>query len=250
MVKPPRPVQIEQEEVKKKFFVERTVEDTMRTNRTKATVIMATIILITVLTAACKPAPLPPPTLEQATATCGIAGLASYDPKTGAFTCQQPAAPADPTAPPVDDGGNGGDPQGNPDGQVGSLNYDESNADPLTSGQTRLIALYLRDAEAAGTTQAAMEAAIVAIQQEAAASNATVMQGSTLTLPQRVAWLVWCSNAQSVDYPADISDVFDLLPQGPGRVWIQVPFAEGVPLRSKDTFSGCTGGDFWAVRVH
>lgn len=137
-----------------------------------------------------------------------------------------------------------------PPAEVGSLNYDETNGDPLTPGQTRLIALYLRDAEAVGTTQAAMEQAVSLIQQEAAAVNATVQQAASLTLDQRVAWFVWCSNASAADFPADVSDVFDKLPQGPGRVWIQVPFAEGVPLRSKDTFSGCTGGDFWAVRVH
>ena len=129
------------------------------------------------------------------------------------------------------------------------LNYDETDGDLLIPGQSRLIALYLREAEGQGTTQAAMEEAVRLIQHEAASANATTMQGLTLTLPQRQAWLVWCSDASKVDYPTDISDVFDMLPQGPGRIWIQVPFAEGVPLRSDDTFLGCTG-EFWAVAVN
>lgn len=151
---------------------------------------------------------------------------------------QQPAAPApEPTAvPPTTI-------------QFTSLNYDETNLDRLTTGQRQLVALYFREAMKAGSTQAAIEAAIKEIQQDAAAAKATTFEGATLKLDQHWAWLVWCSDASGVDYPTDTSDVFDKLAQGPGRVWIQVPFASGVPLRTKDSFSGCNG-KFWAVAIH
>jgi hypothetical protein len=132
-----------------------------------------------------------------------------------------------------------------------SLNYDETNSDPLTVGQNRLVAEYLREAMGAGGTQAAMESAIMAIQIEAANAQASVFEGATLILDQHHAWLVWCSDASGADFPTDTSDVFDTLRQGHGMVWIQVPFAPEVPLRSKDTFSGCNSPTgFWAVAVH
>jgi hypothetical protein len=132
-----------------------------------------------------------------------------------------------------------------------SLKYDETGGVTLTTGQTRLVADYLREAMAASGTQAAMEKAIASIQIEAANAKATTAQGKTLKLDQRVAWLVWCSDSTNADFPTDTSDVFDKIRQGPGKVWIQVPFATGVPLRSKDTFSGCNApSGFWAVRVH
>lgn len=131
-----------------------------------------------------------------------------------------------------------------------ALKYDETGGTGLTSGQTRLAALYLRDAMGAGSTQSAMEAAIASIQREAAASHATTFQGATLTLDQHQAWLVGCSDASRVDFPADTSIVFDKMPKGPAQVYIQVPFAQGVPIRTKDTFSGCNApAGFWAVAV-
>ena len=130
-----------------------------------------------------------------------------------------------------------------------SLKYDETDGENVATGQTRLIAFYLRDAQAAGATQEAMEQAAAAIQQEADTVEASVFEGNTLQLDEHWAWLVWCSNADGVNPPADVSDVFDMLPQGPARFWIQVPFAEGVPLRSDNTWTGCADG-FWAVTVH
>lgn len=131
-----------------------------------------------------------------------------------------------------------------------SLNYDETNADALVPGQSQLIAVYLRIA--APITQGQLENAVSAIQQEAAAANATTFQGSSLTLDQHRAWLVWCSDSTNVDPPADVSLVHEitlLASNTLGRVWIQVPFADGVPLRSDDTWTGCNG-TFWAVAVH
>lgn len=131
-----------------------------------------------------------------------------------------------------------------------SLKYDETNGTALITGQSKLIALYIRDAMGQNGTQQAMEAAISNIQVEAQNTKATVFESSSLQLDQRQAWLVWCSNADTADFPTDTSDVMDKLRHGPGRIWIQVPFAQGVPLRSKDSFSDCTGGKFWAVAVH
>lgn len=131
-----------------------------------------------------------------------------------------------------------------------SLNYDESNADALTPGQSQLIALYLRIP--APITQSQLETAVSQIQQEAAAANATTFQGTTLTLNQNQAWLVWCSDATQVDPPADVSLVHEitlLAGDTRGRLYIQVPFAQGVPLRTDDTWTGCNG-TFWAVAVH
>jgi hypothetical protein len=133
-----------------------------------------------------------------------------------------------------------------------SLNYDETNGDPLTPGQSQLIALYLRIP--APITQTQLETAVSQIQQEAAAANATTFQGSTLKLDQHQAWLVWCSDATQVDPPADVSLVHEITlldPSTLGRVWIQVPFADGVPIRSDDTWKGCNSQTgFWAVAVH
>ncbi len=129
-----------------------------------------------------------------------------------------------------------------------SLNYDESNGDALTPGQENIVAKYLRDAEAAGVTQAAMETAIGFIQQEAARVGATVFEGKELTLDQHQAWLVWCSDATGANVPTDASVIFDQLPQGPGNAWIQIIFDQRVPVRGDNTFKGCNG-TFWAVAV-
>lgn len=131
-----------------------------------------------------------------------------------------------------------------------SLNYDETNGDPLTPGQSQLIAIYLRVAMGSNGTQTAMEAAISFIQNEAQVVHATVKEGDTLTLPRDHAWLVWCSNATQVNAPTDVSDVFGQLRTGAGKVWIVVPFAAGVPWPSANTFSGCTGARFWSVAIH
>lgn len=133
---------------------------------------------------------------------------------------------------------------------AGSLKYDETGGVNLAPGQKQLIATYLR--LPAPISQAALEAPVAKIQAEAATAKATVFEGTTLTLDQRVAWLVWCSDATQVDPPADVSLVHEvslLDPKTLGRVWIQVPFAQGVPLRSDDTWTGCNG-QFWAVAVH
>lgn len=135
-----------------------------------------------------------------------------------------------------------------PAGPFVSLKYDESG-EFMPEGQTRLIALYLRDAQAAGSSQEAMEKAISLIQQEASTVEATVFEGTTLTLDQHQAWMVWCSNSEGINPPSDVSDVFDNMPTGPGKVWIQVPFGENVPLRSDDAWTGCADG-FWAVAVN
>jgi hypothetical protein len=133
-----------------------------------------------------------------------------------------------------------------------SLKYDETKNGLLTNGQTQLIARYLRiDAP---ISQASLEAAISKIQQEAAATQATTFEGPNLRLDQRQAWLVWCSDATRVNPPADISLIHEVTlldPNTRGRVWIQVPFASGVPLRSDDTWEGCNSPTgFWAVAVH
>jgi len=132
-----------------------------------------------------------------------------------------------------------------------SLNYDETNGDPLTTGQMQLIARYLRIAPP--ISQASLEAAISQIQQEAVATHATTLEGPILKLNQRHAWLVWCSDARKVDPPSDVSVVHEetlLAPETHGRVWIQIPFADGVPPRVDDTWKGCTETGFWAVAVH
>lgn len=135
-------------------------------------------------------------------------------------------------------------------GAIVSLNYDETNGDPLTAGQTKLVALYLRDAMGASGTQTAMETAIAAIQREAATASATVKQGSSLTLPRSNAWLVWHSNADQVGkVPTDVSDVLGSLRTGKGKIWIVVPFAAGVPWPTANTFEA-NDGQFWAVAVH
>lgn len=164
------------------------------------------------------------------------------------------AAPVS-AAPPVSGpGAPASGPAAGPAAQVpaASLNYDETNADALTPEQTQLIALYLRIL--APITQAQLESAVSQIQVEAAASSAVTFQGSTLTLDQNQAWLVWCSDATAVDPPADVSLVHEisLLDVNTlGRVWIQVPFATGVPLRTDDTWTGCNAtAGFWAVKVH
>lgn len=131
----------------------------------------------------------------------------------------------------------------------GPLKYDETGGVVLAPGQKQLIALYLR--LPAPISQNALEGAVAKIQQEAAAAKAMVFEGLNLKLDQRQAWLVWCSNATAVDPPADVSLVHEVTlldPATVGRVWIQVPFAEGVPLRTDDTWTGCSG-DFWAVAV-
>ncbi|MBI3577390.1 hypothetical protein HY086_05120 [Candidatus Gottesmanbacteria bacterium] len=131
---------------------------------------------------------------------------------------------------------------------VVSLKYDETGGIKLTPGQQKLVSQYLRDAMAKGTTQPAMESAVRSIQAEATSAKATVYTGNTLALNQLQAWMLWCPNAKEVDTPTDVSDVFNKLEAGPGKIWIQVPFAEGVPLRTKNTWKGCPEG-FWAVAV-
>ncbi|MBI5126957.1 hypothetical protein HZA76_00685 [Candidatus Roizmanbacteria bacterium] len=112
------------------------------------------------------------------------------------------------------------------------------------------MALCLRTAEADfNVTQAEMEACVVSTQQMAANANATVFEGSELTLDSYQAWYVWCSDATTVDAPTDVSMVFDHLPTGPGRIWIQNVFDPNVPARSDDTWTGCNG-KFWATAVH
>ena len=130
---------------------------------------------------------------------------------------------------------------------AGSLKYDETGGTALVPGQKQLIALYLR--LPAPISQAALEAAVAKIQQEAVAANATTFEGLTLKLDQKVAWLVWCSDATKVDPPADVSLVHEitlLAKATVGRVWIQVPFAEGVPLRSEYLTDVCK---IWATRL-
>ena len=90
----------------------------------------------------------------------------------------------------------------------GSLKYDETGGTALVPGQKQLIALYLR--LPAPISQAALEAAVAKIQQEAVAANATTFEGLTLKLDQKVAWLVWCSDATKVDPPADVSLVHEI----------------------------------------
>lgn len=131
-----------------------------------------------------------------------------------------------------------------------ALKYDETGGVKLVVGQSKLVAEYLR--LESPISQSALESAVAQIQLEADKAKVTRHEGSTLTLAQDQAWLVWCSNATAVDPPADVSLVHELtLLAGDtfGRIWIQVPFAEDVPLRSDDTWSGCSA-QFWAVAVH
>lgn len=128
------------------------------------------------------------------------------------------------------------------------LKYDETNGISLPKGQTKLIALYLRDAMAAEGTQSAMEKAVSLIQKEAASVGAETGHGKTFTPDRSHAWLVWHSNANQVtQIPTDVSDVMGSHRKGAGKVWIVVPFADGVPRPVKNTFS-CTEGEFyWAA---
>lgn len=174
-----------------------------------------------------KAATLPTPTAPAATAT-----------PTPELAKATPTAPAEqPAAIPVA-------------GPYISLNYDETNSDPLTPGQKNLVAVYLREAMRAGGTQTAMETAIRSIQNEAQEVGATVKEGESLTLPRDHAWLVWCPNATNANVPPDVSDVFGTHQTGLGKVWIVIPFAPGVPWPQNNTFTGCIGGKFWSVAVH
>ncbi len=130
------------------------------------------------------------------------------------------------------------------------LNFDETGGDALSLGQSQIAAAYLRiDAP---ISQGALEAAAASIQREAAAAGVPQFSSATLVLDQNVAWLVYCQNATVVDPPADVSLVHEVSLLAPGttaRFWIQVPFAEGVPLRSDDTWVGCDT-NFLAVSVY
>lgn len=157
------------------------------------------------------------------------------------FWCEAPAAPAPaPAAPEA--------PAPAPVNTRASLNYDESNGDPLTSGQTALIATYLRIS--APITQQQLESAVGKIQQEGAGAKAEVHEGQTLTLDDRWAWFVWCSNAANVHVPTDVSDTLAKLYDAStmGHVWVQNNLDPKVPARSDNTWSGCD--NFWAVAVH
>ena len=240
------------------------------------------VLIVALLVSACGSlgAPAPAPTLDAAALRGTAAALETIDtqvklacevgnveavviagtprpcPKKGALAASpQPAAtstPAGPTSAPaatVVAPGPVASPAA-PTGSMVSLNYDETNSDPLTQGQKALVAAYLR--LPAPISQATLEAAVAKIQQEAAAAKASVLECQTLTLDQKVAWLVWCSDATRVDPPADVSLVHEvslLDPKTVGRTWIQVPFAAGVPLRSDASWAGCPA-KFWAVRVH
>lgn len=207
---------------------------------------MASIVLIALtlagckstedkISAACAGAPNGTITVDGITVTCNGQDTTSSQ-QQGTTTDQTPA-------------GSKTEAIGSADGIV-ELKYDETGGTNLTSGQSKLIALYLR--LKAPISQGALEGAVAKIQQEAATTKAATFEGTTLTLDQRQAWLVWCSNASQVDPPADVSLVHEVTlldPKTVGRTWIQVPFANGVPLRSDDTWTGCSE-KFWAVAVH
>jgi hypothetical protein len=134
------------------------------------------------------------------------------------------------------------------------LAYDESA--PVTpTGQTHLVALDFRIP--APIKQGQLEAGVGQTQLQAQEVGAEVHEGITLTLDQHTEWLVWCADATNVDEPADVSLVHEvtLLDSATlGRLWIQVPFKEEVPLRSDADWIGCGSGDapgtFWAVRLN
>lgn len=142
-----------------------------------------------------------------------------------------------------------------------SLNYDNAEAngncmttsnaasDPLMPNQTKYGAYYICVANTAGQKQSDLEAAIVAIQQEANAAGAKTLSGKKITLDNETAWLVWIPNAATVDYttvPNDTAYPASLKHPAQGQIWIVPPFAAGVNGR---TFQNADY-EFWAVAVH
>lgn len=226
----------------------------MKQNRTtlRGHSIVALVLIMTVFLTACNAkAVVPPPQVIQA---CSIGDPQSVTDKDGqpwdcssvrgafptATSTSAPAAPAATSAPATTA------PAAVP---TGSLKFDETGGMVLAPGQTKLIALYYR--LPAPITQAALENAVKQTQLEAKNAKAEVHQGKTLKLDQRKAWGVWCSNATKVDPPSDVSLVHELsllAATTVGRFWVQVPFAEGVPLRNDDTWTDCQG-EFWATRL-
>jgi len=129
--------------------------------------------------------------------------------------------------------------------EIVSLNYDESNSDPLPSGQDQLVAPLFRFGQP--VTQAMLEKVVPIVQLMAKAVGAEVHEGENLHLDSYSAYFVWTPGG-CLNRPTDVSDVLDgnYTPETSGRVWIQNVFNENVPERS-DNIWNC---DAWAVRVH
>lgn len=148
-----------------------------------------------------------------------------------------------------------------------SLNYDRGDpncgdpsnkpGDPLTVGQEAYVAYYLCQAIDAGTDQA-MTDAVVSIQKMASTTGAVVWDGKSVTIPEKQAAVVWCSNTTGAVLPNDTA--FPLgqeksttieydSPNGLGNVFVIPPIGGGTTGR---TFSNCENGNgaYWAVAVH
>jgi len=137
-----------------------------------------------------------------------------------------------------------------------SLSYDDSDdpncldasndpTDPLAVGQSTYVAFYICTAIQQGNTQSAVEDAIVKIQQDAASVGAQTWSGSSVTIPEFQAAVVWCSNATNVVVPNDTDTPLGNQHSALGEIYVIHEIGGGINGR---TFSGCQAG-FWAVAV-
>ncbi len=145
-----------------------------------------------------------------------------------------------------------GAPQPQPASASSSLNYDESNNDPLPIGQDVLIGPMFRYADNAGNPRNAtwedFLRDIPIVQAIAQLVGAEVHEGSGLVLDSYKAWFVWAPNGKGCNTPSDVSDVLDgrYANDNAGRIWIQGIFDPQVPARSDNVWQ-C---EIWAVAVH
>lgn len=143
------------------------------------------------------------------------------------------------------------------------LKYDEEGceaadfSDCLSEGQ-ELASWPVRRAQegvwGAADNEAAQQAmvdAIVKIQQMSAAAGAEMHEGDPLELNFGSTYLVWCSNAEGSQVPADVALPLTPTHLGWGQIYIWAPPAhyEQAPDPSRFTFSGCEGSEFWAVAL-
>ena len=77
-----------------------------------------------------------------------------------------------------------------------SLKYDETGGIQFASGQTQLVAIYLRKVQAGSS----LENAIQSIKQQAVNAHATVQERNGINIQSLQAYLVWCPALDCV-YP-------------------------------------------------
>jgi len=117
-----------------------------------------------------------------------------------------------------------------------SLKYDETAGVHLVQGQTQLVATYLRQVQAGGS----LEEAIQSIKQQAANARATTQEGNTITVQMGQAYFVWCPSTDCI-YPTNTS--FPL--QGFRQDYLKVAVIELGKERVVQCPSTC-----WAVAIH